>query len=188
MRSEHTVSGARLERLSRMDGYAVDRHELDPRGWDVVGRDGRRVGEVKDLIVDTERMSAPYLDVELDTKLFDLRDDDPRVLVPVDRARPDGKHLVVDDISGAWVGELCSARQRHWYGFWDQWWHPGERGAAPVDERTVRVSRIQGAVPRDELRRAIDEVRPGEEVRIPVVNEEIVVERRPIADPPQRRS
>ena len=74
-----------------------------------------------------------------------------------------------------------------WLGFWDRWWHPGDSAVEARDDRGVRVSRIQGAVPRDELQRAIDEVRPGEEVRIPVVNEEIVVERRPVADPPPRR-
>jgi sporulation protein YlmC with PRC-barrel domain len=152
-----------------MDGYTVDRHEPDPRGWTVVNREGQRVGEVKDLVVDTERMTAPYLSVELDTRVFDLRDDDPRVLVPVERARADGRQLVMDDIGASWVSELRAARERHWHEFWDRWWHSAE--ATP--NRGVRV-------------RAIDEVRLGEEVRIPVLDEEIIVERRPVADRPRR--
>jgi hypothetical protein len=187
----------RLERLSRMDGFEVDRHEPDPRGWTVVNRDGRGVGAVKDLLVDTERMTARYLDVELDTKLFDLRDDDPHVLVPIERARPDGKRLVVDDISGSWVTELRAERERHRQEFWDRWWHRDDRGTEWQD-RGGRATAIRRVDHPDDLRRAIDQVRPGEEVRIPVVKEEIVVERRPVVEeeivvnraadePPRRR-
>jgi hypothetical protein len=172
----------RLERLSRMDGFTVDRHEPDPRGWTVVNREGQRLGEVKDLIVDTERMTAPYLDVELDTRVFDFRGDDPHVLIPVERARAEVSHLTVDDINGSWVSELRAARERHWHEFWHRWWHGSEIAAEPPSDRGVRVSPIRRADHPEELRRAIDEVRPGEEVRIPVVKEEIIVERRPVAD------
>ena len=67
-------------------------------------------------------MTASYLDVELDAKLFDLR------------------------------------------------------GAAGQGTRITR----RDAVPAEDLNRAIEDVRPGETVRIPVVNEEIIVERRPV--------
>jgi sporulation protein YlmC with PRC-barrel domain len=184
MRSERTIHGTRLERLSRLDGFTVDRHEPDPRGWTVVNREGQRVGEVKDLIVDTERMTAPYRDVELDTKVFEFRGDDPHVLVPVERARADEKRLVVDDISSGWVADVRAARERHWQEFWDRWWHPADSVADDRQDRTLRVSPIRGADDPDELRRAIDQVRPGEEVRIPVVKEEIIVERRRVAEEP----
>jgi sporulation protein YlmC with PRC-barrel domain len=196
MRSEHAVPVRRLERLSRMREYDVDRHEPDPRGWTVMNREGQNVGEVKDLIVDTERMAATYLDVELDTKLFDFHDDDPHVLVPIERARTDGNRLVVDDIGAEWVSELRAARARHHEEFWDRWWHRAE-----AREQPERVTRIRRRTEPEELQRAIDEVRPGQEVRIPVVKEvikeEIVVERRPVeheevvvnraADEPPRR-
>jgi sporulation protein YlmC with PRC-barrel domain len=192
MRSEHAPSVRRLERLSRLRDHAVERHEPDPRGWDVVNRDGRRVGEVKDLLVDTERMAATYVDVELDTKVFDLGGDDPHLLVPVERAHRDGKRLVVNEVSSEWVSELQAARDHDRDEFWNRWWHrdrtgdDAQRSAAPVDRR------------QKDLRSVIDEVRPGQEVRIPVVREEIVVERRPVEreeivvnratdEPPRRR-
>jgi sporulation protein YlmC with PRC-barrel domain len=176
MRSEHDVPVKPLDRLSRLGDHEVDRDEPDPRGWTVVNRDGRSVGEVKDLIVDTERMVATYLDVELDTKLFDLRDDDPHVLVPVERARTDGRRLVVDDITSDWVTELRAARERHRDEFWDRWWHRADERQEP----DTRGTKIRRRMEPDNLKRVIEEVRPGQEVRIPVVNEEIVVERRPV--------
>jgi len=174
MRSDQETHARRFERLSRMHDYDVDRHEPDPRGWTVVNRDGRAVGEVKDLIVDTERMTAPYLYVELDGRMFDLHDADRYLLVPVERAHASGKRVVIDDLTPSWVRELCTARDVHQREFWDRWWHRGERA------HDVAGTRLTRRVTPEELERAIDEVGPGETVRIPVVNEEIVVERRPI--------
>jgi sporulation protein YlmC with PRC-barrel domain len=176
MRSEHAAPARRLERLSRLRDYEVEQHEPDPRGWTVVDREGRRVGDVKDLLVDTDRMTATYVDVELDTKLFDFRDDDPHVLVPLERAHQDGKRLLVEDINSEWVSELREARHRHQDEFWDRWWHRAEATA----EQPGRATRIRRRTEPQDLHRVIDEVRPGQEVRIPVVKEEIVVERRPV--------
>ena len=175
MRSEHAAPVRRLERLSRLPNYEVDRHQPDPRGWTVVSRDGRRVGEVKDVLVDTERMAGTYIDIELDTKLFDFRDDDPHILVPVARAHQDGRRLVVEDINAEWVSELRAARERHRYEFWDRLWQGGE-AREERHERTSAPTRTGSA----DLRRVLDEIPPGHEVRIPVVREEIVVERRPV--------
>ena len=196
MRSQHAAPVSRLERLSRLRDFDVERHEPDPRGWTVVNREGRKVGEVKDLIVDTERMVATYLDVELDTKTFDFTDDDPHVLVPVERAGTDGNQVVVDEIDSDSVSQLRAARQRHQEEFWERWWHRDE-ARDNVERRPTRIRRITPA-PSDDLQRVIDDVRPGETVRIPVVREEIVVERREVADeevvlnrasdePPKRR-
>jgi len=171
MKADRHASLRRMERLSRMREYDVARNEPDPRGWTVVNRDGRPVGEVKDLIVDTDRMAATYLDVELDAKLFDLRHDDPHVLVPVERAHRQGRRVVVEDIAPGWVTELCAARELHSREFWDRWWQRGEPGhGTPI---TRRLST-------EELNRAIEDLKPGESVRIPVTEEEIVVERRPV--------
>lgn len=175
MRSED-VALEPFTRLSRMRDYVVDRHEPDPRGWTVVNSVGRKVGEVKDLIVDTQRMSARYLDVELDTKLFDWKGDDPHVLVPVERAQLENKRLVVRDISETWVARLRAERTAHEHEFWDRFWDriDARRGAGGGS-----VTRV---VHPEDLNRVINDVRPGETVRIPVVNEEIVVQRRPATD------
>jgi sporulation protein YlmC with PRC-barrel domain len=160
-----------------MRGYDVERHEPDPRGWAVVNGRGKKVGEVKDLIVDTNRMTARYLDVELDTKLFDWRGDDPHILVPVDRAHIDGKHLVVPEITETWAADLRTHIHTQQQEFWERWWsRGGRRPGAGV------ATRVAPALHPDELNRVINEVRPGETVRIPVVDEEIIVQRRPATD------
>ena len=179
MRSQDAATVEPFMRLSRMRDYGVARHEPDPRGWTVVNGRGKKVGEVKDLIVDTNRMTARYLDVELDAKLFDFRDDDPHVFVPVAHAQLEGRHLVVPDVTDAWVDELRAQRKAHLHEFWERWWTRGERQSAAG--LSTRVERIPAP---EELQRAINEVRPGETVRIPVVNEEIVVQRRPTSDTP----
>jgi len=167
----------RFERLSRLSGYTVDKHRADPRGWDVVNPDHRSIGEVKDLIVDTATMKAVYLDVELDAKLFDLGGD-PHVLIPLERADREGnhKHLVVRGLDSARVQELCIDRARHYYDFWDAWWTRGH--TAPEPSWAPTISQQLSA---DDLRLAIENARPGEQVRIPIINEEIVIERRPLS-------
>jgi hypothetical protein len=171
MRSHQDTPARRLERLSRMRGYDVAPNEPDPRGWKVVNGERRRVGEVTDLIVDRDRMVATYLDVELDTKRFEFAGDDPHVLVPVDRADREGHKVIVEGIDTGWVDDLRRAREAHFLDFWRRWWHaddPSTRAAPQISRR---------ADP-DALNRVLDEVRPGETVRIPLVEEEIIVERR----------
>jgi len=174
MKQRHIGRVQRYERLSRVRDYRVDRHQIDPRGWKVVNRDGHTIGEVKDLIVDTERMAAAYLDIELDRKLFELRGD-PHVLVPMAHAQRDGDQhrLIVEGLSRDRVAGLAAARWDHEREFWDRWW-------------TTDEPKVQAAPPTmpEDLRRALDDVPPGETMRIPVVNEEIVVERRPVREQP----
>jgi hypothetical protein len=155
----------RFERLSRLRDFEVARNEPDPRGATVMNRERQTVGKVRDLIVDTDRMRVTYLDVELDTKLFDLHgDDDPHVLVPIERAQSDGRHLIVDELTSSWVRDTNVGRHEYVYDFWKNWWNRGDRN-------TVEPNRIRD-IARD--------LRPGESARIPLVEEEIIVERRPI--------
>jgi uncharacterized protein (TIGR02271 family) len=39
-----------LTRMSRLDQYDVAEDDIDPRGWDVMGSDGEKIGTIKDLI------------------------------------------------------------------------------------------------------------------------------------------
>jgi PRC-barrel domain protein len=173
----------RFERLSRLSGYKVDKHQIDPRGWDVVNTDGRSIGEVKDLIVDMGTMKATSLDVELDPKRFDLRQEDPHVLIPVERADRDGrrKRLVVTGVDSTRVQELLVDRERAYYEFWNTWW---QRDQAAPGAACAWSPTISQQVTAEQLRQALDNVKQGEQVRIPVVNEEIIVERRPLLLPP----
>lgn len=55
-----------LRRLGELSGYRVVSDDPDPRGWDVVTRDGDRLGRIDELIVDLEAHRTRYLDVHLD--------------------------------------------------------------------------------------------------------------------------
>ena len=151
----------RYERLSRLRDYKVDKHQVDPRGWNIVNAEHKAIGAVRDLIVDVETMTGAYLEVELDAKLFDLHGD-ARVFVPVARAEPHGnhKHLFVPGFDAMRVQEMIAERDRAYVEVWDRIW--------------------QRQLTADELKQVIDHMQPGEQVRIPVLNDEIVVERRPL--------
>ena len=176
MKHEHIGPGRRLERLSRLHEFEVDKHYTDWRGWKVVNSEGAAIGEVEDLIVDTARMKATYLEVELNAKTFQLRDD-PHIMVPMSRAQRDGDHrrLIVAGLTRERVADLFAARDEHLARFWERWWET-DRTPSAVGDSSPSTSR---AATKD-LRLALDDVKPGEEIRIPIVNEEIVIERRPV--------
>lgn len=83
-----------LARLDDLDDYKVADGEPDIRGWDVKTSDGRKVGKVDSLIVDTGALKVRYLDIELDRKALKL-DEDRHVMVPIGGARLDDDH---DDV------------------------------------------------------------------------------------------
>lgn len=55
-----------LAPLRSLHNHRVAEGDPDVRGWDVYGADGRRIGRVDDLLVDTETMKTRYLSVTLD--------------------------------------------------------------------------------------------------------------------------
>jgi uncharacterized protein (TIGR02271 family) len=101
MEPEDTLSHSRyptdsnLQRLSDSD-FAIAENEPDVRGWDVVLADGRTIGEVDDLLVDTSAMKVRCVDVELDATALGITDDE-HALVPIDRVDLDvnGKQIVL---------------------------------------------------------------------------------------------
>lgn len=56
--------------LRRLHNVRISEGDPDVRGWDVIGADGHRMGEVDDLLVDSEAMRVRYLDVILDPRLL----------------------------------------------------------------------------------------------------------------------
>ncbi|MBV9110432.1 MAG: PRC-barrel domain-containing protein [Gemmatimonadetes bacterium] len=89
----------RVVPLDELDDFRVSRDDPDPRGWEVVAADGRKVGEVDELLVDTSVMKVRYLDVDLDDGVSG--EPDRHVLVPIGYARLDADHdrVLVDEIT-----------------------------------------------------------------------------------------
>jgi hypothetical protein len=80
--------GLRLERLSELDKFRVADGEPDIRGWEVRTISGRQLGEVADLLVDTEAAEVVMIDV-------DVRDSGRHSFAPVRAAMIDRTARVV---------------------------------------------------------------------------------------------
>jgi sporulation protein YlmC with PRC-barrel domain len=87
--------------LSELKDFAIPEGEPDIRGWEVRLPDGRKVGKVEDLIVDTSDMSVRYLEVKVPKDVL-LSNEDSWVLVPISAARLDEDHdaVIVDRLPG----------------------------------------------------------------------------------------
>ncbi len=78
--------------LDELDDFKVSDDDVDPRGWSVYSQDGQKLGEVKELLVDTAAMKVRYLEVEVDREVAAASagaGDNRRVLFPVGTARLD---------------------------------------------------------------------------------------------------
>src|SRR3954466_9501437 len=83
-----------LRRLSDAD-LAVAEDEPDVRGWTLVSVDNRELGEIEDLIVDTDAMKVRYLEIDADEQ--SNASDNEAVYVPIERVDldRDGKRVVL---------------------------------------------------------------------------------------------
>lgn len=183
-----------LSRLNHLDDYEVADHDPDVRGWEVVSRDGLRLGKVDDLYVDVAARKVRYLDVELDSSYRGTGRDN-HVMVPVASARVHERNdrVVLNGIEGTrfrdvprYGGNITPEYEHSvtgWFG----------AGAATGHERHDRnegrmtLSEEQLAVERE--RREAGEVRVGKHVEtehvereVPVTREEVTVERRPATE------
>lgn len=79
----------------------------DVRRWEVVGADGRRIGRVDDLLVDTAAMKVRYLEVGLDRDELDLASE-RSVLLPIGYARleREARRVRVEELTSAELAAL----------------------------------------------------------------------------------
>jgi uncharacterized protein (TIGR02271 family) len=105
MARDHTND--RIVPLDELSDFKVADEDPDVRGWDVLSADGRRIGGVENLLVDTAAMKVRYLDVDVDDDLAGT-DRDRHVLVPIGYARldRDDNRIMVDSLNGSDVTNL----------------------------------------------------------------------------------
>lgn len=98
----------RIVPLDELDDFEVADGDPDVRGWDVVSADGRKIGEVEQLLVDTAAMKVRYLDVDVDDDLIETGNDERHVLIPIGYARldEDDDRVVVDRLQSSQVATL----------------------------------------------------------------------------------
>ncbi len=191
-----------LKRLSDAD-LAVADGEPDVRGWTVISSDGREIGDVDDLIVDTDAMKVRYVQVDVDD---DAASDD--VFVPIGQADLDRerKRVVLRGSLSSLPGfssterspvdddkRTTADRERRLTRAEEQV-EIGKRAVAAGEVRVgkhvetehrhenVTVSRDQVHVERRPVTdaRAADIGASDAEIRVPIMEEEVVVEKRPV--------
>ncbi len=178
-----------LQRLDELSGYSVEAGDLDPRGWTVISTDGRTLGTVDDLVVDTSTMKVRYFDVDLDDSTADPNAVDGHVLVDATTARVDEnrRQVIAEPISyrSAHAGTRPSTAGSAYSGRTGT----GSTSAASSEATTDRARLTRSE---EELRIGKQEVARGEarvtkrveteHVREPVTRrrEEAVIERRPV--------
>lgn len=190
--------------------FEISDEDPDPRGWTVVTDDGRRVGEVKDLIVDEAAMKVRYFEVELeepgvndrhvmvDAQEVDLSDD--RRVIVHGAIGTESWHASSSQLSG----EAAHAGVAHDRGHLDEATRMtraeeelriGKRQVETgevVINKSVETERLQQPVER-RVERVRVERRPvsgagasmnarieNDEIRVPIIEEEVVVEKRPV--------
>jgi sporulation protein YlmC with PRC-barrel domain len=82
----------RLQELDRSD-FEIVNGEPDIRGWDVKNDEGKKIGEVEELIVDAQQKKVRYMVVDLDDN--ELKLDHRKVLIPIGLAE---LHRNEDDV------------------------------------------------------------------------------------------
>ena len=100
---------ARSIPLSHLRGYRIADGSLELRGWEVCSAEGRWLGVVDDVLVDTGSMQVRYLDVEVENLIVTGRE--RHVLIPVDHACRDPKlrrTVVVAGLAAREVSRLPS--------------------------------------------------------------------------------
>ena len=97
----------RVVPLGQLDDFKVADGEPDVRGWEVLASDGRKIGEVDELLVDTAAMKVRYLDVDVDGGVV-AGGADRHVLIPIGYARldEDRDSVMVDALSAADLGGI----------------------------------------------------------------------------------
>jgi uncharacterized protein (TIGR02271 family) len=172
-------SNRNLIPLSQSD-FDVAEGDVDPRGWDVYSSDGRKVGEVEELIGDTSSRKVRFLDCDLDEKELGLKDD-RHALIPVTSVRLDQgkKQVFLQNLSSTEVLALPATVS-------DITPEHGQRFETAWAEREARLTRSE-----EELEVTKREIETGdveltkrvetEHVTRPVTrtHEEVEVERRP---------
>lgn len=91
----------RIVPLDELDDFEVAEGDPDVRGWEVLGADGRKIGAVEELLVDTAAMKVRYLEVDLDDGVNDAGANEERhILIPIGYARLDeaDDRIYVDEL------------------------------------------------------------------------------------------
>lgn len=97
----------RVVPIGQLPDFEVAEGHPDVRGWEVRSADGRAIGEVDDLLIDTAAMKVRYLDVDLDDEVAP-GGKDRHILLPIGYARLDREEdcIHVDELRSSDIAGL----------------------------------------------------------------------------------
>lgn len=102
------IDTSNLRPLSAMDDYKVSSNDPDVRGWDVMASDGKKIGEVDDLLVDASARRVAYLSVNVDRRLLSGGGHSGHVMIPVEDVRLDRQNVYIDSVASTGLSSLHS--------------------------------------------------------------------------------
>jgi len=200
MTNHDTQLGDNLQPLSEVHNYKVEPGDPDPREYSVLTADGRDLGRVDDLIIDTAAMKVRYLVVDRNSRHVAGDEGNRYFLLPVESVdvRTPSKQVVATRFTGTeqvWTRHRATGRDH------DRTLTRAEeeldiskrevnRGEARIGKHVETEHVTQPVTRRRE--EVVVERRPVEagaradasitedEVRVPLREEELVVEKRPV--------
>jgi uncharacterized protein (TIGR02271 family) len=184
----------RVVPMNQLSGYKVADGEPDIRGWDVMASDGRRLGRVDDLLVDTQANKVRYVDVEGGPQ--------GHVTIPIGLARLErgSKQVLVDRLSDdqfsalpaynrgpisrdyeEQVGRACNVQaSAATPDFYEADAFRGDEMRLTLSEEELAIGKRQVAAGEVGVHKYVETERVHETVELR--HEEVDVERRPITD------
>jgi uncharacterized protein (TIGR02271 family) len=209
----HLNLGDHLKPLSELPDYKVEPGDPDPRGWTVISTDGRSLGRVEDLVIDTSAMKVRQLIVSpehggssdsstgtmlLDASNVDIRNDAHQIVA---RSLPSG-YTGARAAAAAGIGERdrdtaarLTERDRATLTRSEEELNIGKREVSRGEARVskhVETEHVSQPVTR-RREEVVIERRPVEagaradatigesgEIHVPLTEEEVVVEKRPV--------
>ena len=204
MAESKTFSGEHLKPISELSNYTIEKGDPDPRGYVVLAADGGEIGVVDDLIVNTQAMKVEYLVVTPNSRSIARDDKAGSVLVGASDAdvRSDSRQVIARRFAAAeLVGYTRPAaaiagaeRDQTRLTRSEEELHVDKREVSRGEARIgkhVETERVSQPVTRrrEEL---VVERRPveagarahadisDEEIRVPLTEEEVVIEKRPV--------
>lgn len=106
---QDSIDTTNLAPLSRLDDFKVASGNQDVRGWDVIARDGKKIGDVDDLLVDTTARKVRYVSVDLDRGLMGALTGKAggHVVIPIEDISFDsGNRVMLNSISSSETSSL----------------------------------------------------------------------------------
>ena len=195
-----------LRPMSDLSDYRVESGDPDPRGWSVIGSDGDRIGRVVDLLVDQSAMKVRQLLIDtdegrgdenalitLDIEAVDVRPSTREVLIRGEAGQ--AFDTAAHRYEGAYSSAAGTAKEHERLTRTEEELAIGKREVSRGEVRIgkhVETEHVTQPVTR-RREEVVIERRPVEagaradaapigdaEVRVPLMEEEVIVEKRPV--------